>query len=89
MRSLPGWAATIGSQTPTSRCCPCSPTLTGARVLALDLRSEKADHVIEAARTAYVGATRARSKLVVVGDPDVVEAYGFEELAGQLRETTA
>lgn len=60
-----------------------------AVVLALDLRPDKADHAIEAARTAYVGATRARSQLVVVGDPDVVEAYGFEELAGQLRETAA
>jgi len=55
-----------------------------AVVLALDLRPDKADHAAEAARTAYVGATRARSKLVIVGDPEVVATYGFSELAERL-----
>jgi hypothetical protein len=58
-----------------------------AVVLALDLRADKADHGADAARAAYVGATRARSQLVVVGDPDVVEAYGFNETARRLTST--
>ncbi len=51
----------------------------------LDLGPDKADHAVKAARTPYVGVTRARSKLVVVGDPDVAGAYGLQELAGHLR----
>lgn len=56
-----------------------------AVVLVLDLHPDKADRAPEAARTAYVGATRARSKLVVVGDPHVVDAYGFRHIAARLR----
>lgn len=60
-----------------------------AVVLGLDLRPDKADHAIDVARTAYVGATRARSKLVIVGDPDVSDAYGFTEIAARLRHSAA
>lgn len=56
-----------------------------AVVLALDLDPHKADHAAKAARTAYVGATRARARLVVVGDPEVARAYGFTGLAARLR----
>jgi hypothetical protein len=54
-------------------------------VLGLDLDPAKADRGEEAGRTIYVAATRARSHLTVVGDPDVAQAYGFADLADQLR----
>ena len=53
-------------------------------VLGLDLRPEKADRADEAARAIYAAATRARSHLTVVGDPEVVRAYGFTDLADEL-----
>jgi superfamily I DNA/RNA helicase len=57
-------------------------------VLGLDLDPAKADRGEEVARTIYVAATRARSHLTVVGDPDVAQAYGFAHLADQLRAST-
>lgn len=54
--------------------------------LGLDLRPQKVDRAASAARAAYVGATRARSLLTIVGDPDVVEAYGLSRVARKLRE---
>ena len=54
-------------------------------VLGLDIDPEKTDRVDEVRRSIYVGASRARSALTVVGDPDVAEAYGMEQLARQLR----
>src|SRR5690606_14710525 len=55
-----------------------------AVVLGLDLRPDKADRADEAARAIYAAATRARSHLTVVGDPGVVRAYGFTDLADDL-----
>jgi hypothetical protein len=54
-------------------------------VLGLDLDPVKADRGPEVARAIYVAATRARSHLTVIGDPDVAVAYGFDRLASQLR----
>lgn len=58
-------------------------------VLCLDLDPDKADRAAEAARTAYVGATRARSVLTIVGDPEVAAAYGFTTTARHLRTATS
>lgn len=52
----------------------------------LDIDPEKTDRVEEVRRSIYVGASRARSALTVVGDPDVAEAYGMKQLARQLRK---
>ena len=55
-----------------------------AIVLGLDLRPDKSHRAEEAARAIYAAATRARSHLTVVGDPEVVRAYGFTDLADDL-----
>ena len=55
-------------------------------VLGLDIDATKTDRAEEVSRAIYTAATRARSLLVVVGDPDDAEALGFPTLAGQLRE---
>jgi superfamily I DNA and/or RNA helicase len=39
-------------------------------------------------RAVRVAATRARSHLTVVGDPDVAQAYGFADLADQQRASS-
>jgi hypothetical protein len=54
-------------------------------VLGLDMDPDKVDRRDEVERAVYTAATRARSHLVVVGDPDVAGAYGFDELAADLR----
>jgi hypothetical protein len=56
-------------------------------VLGLDMDPRKTDRADEVRRSIYTGATRARSHLVVVGDADVAEAYGFVQLARDLRGT--
>ena len=55
-------------------------------VLGLDMDPEKSDRADEVARAIYAAATRARSHLVVVGDPEVADAYGFDHLASDLRD---
>ncbi|MGM0619246.1 MAG: ATP-binding domain-containing protein [Actinomycetota bacterium] len=55
-------------------------------VLGLDIDATKADRSEELSRAIYTAATRARSLLVVVGDPDDAETVGFSRLAAQLRE---
>lgn len=50
-------------------------------VLGLDLNPEKAARRETVARVAYVGATRARSLLVIVGNPEAAAAYGFTKVA--------
>ena len=55
-------------------------------VLGLDIDATKADRSEEISRAIYTAATRARSLLVVVGDPDAAEAVGFEGLASALRD---
>ena len=57
-----------------------------AVVVGLDLDPAKTDRVDEVRRAIYTAATRARSHLTVVGDPDVAEAYGFSELAAGLHD---
>ena len=54
-------------------------------VLGLDIDATKADRSEEVSRAIYTAATRARSMLVVVGDPDDAEAVGFSALAAQFR----
>ena len=54
-------------------------------VLGLDMDPDRAERAAEVSRAIYVAATRARSHLSVVGDPDVAKAYGFTQLAAQLR----
>ena len=58
-------------------------------VLGLDIDATKADRSEEVSRAIYTAATRARSLLVVVGDPDDAEAVGFSGLADQLRHAGA
>lgn len=53
-------------------------------VLGLDMDPTKPDRRDEVRRSIYAAATRARSHLVVVGDPEVAELYGFDELATAL-----
>lgn len=55
-------------------------------VLGLDMDPDKADRRDEVERAMYTAATRARSHLVVVGDPEVAAAYGFDDLAADLRD---
>lgn len=57
-----------------------------AVVLGLDIDPAKTDRREEVRRAIYAAATRARSHLTVVGDAEVAEAYGFDELAGALRD---
>jgi hypothetical protein len=54
-------------------------------VLGLDMDPAKTDRKDEVERAIYTAATRARSHLVVVGDPAVAQAYDFSELARELR----
>jgi len=58
-------------------------------VLGLDLDPTKTDRIEEVRRAIYTAATRARSHLTVVGDPDGAAAYGFDGLAGALRGAVA
>lgn len=58
-------------------------------VLGLDIDPTKADRSEELSRAIYTAATRARSLLVVVGDPDAAEAVGFSGLAAQLRGSSS
>ena len=53
-------------------------------VLGLDLDPAKADRADELRRAIYAATTRARSLLVVVGDPAAAADLGFDELAEQL-----
>lgn len=54
-------------------------------VLGLDIDASKADRSEELSRAIYTAATRARSLLVVVGDPEAAETVGFVGLAKRLR----
>jgi hypothetical protein len=54
-------------------------------VLGLDMDPQKPKRIGEVKRSIYAAATRARSLLVVVGDPDVAERIGLPELADDLR----
>lgn len=54
-------------------------------VLGLDLDPTKTDRVEEVRRAIYTAATRARSHLTVVGDPELAGTYGFDGLVSQLR----
>jgi hypothetical protein len=54
-------------------------------VLGLDVDPDKVDRADELRRSIYAAATRARSLLVVVGDPEAVATLGFQELARRLR----
>lgn len=54
-------------------------------VLGLVMAPGKADRQEEVERSIYKAATCARRHLVVIGDPDVAAAYGFETLAADLR----
>jgi hypothetical protein len=54
-------------------------------VLGLDMDPDRQDRRGEVARAIYAAATRARSLLVVVGDPEAAAALGFEQLADDLR----
>jgi hypothetical protein len=56
-----------------------------AVVLGLDFDPSRTDRANELRRSIYAAATRARSLLVVVGDPEAAAGMGFDELAGQLR----
>jgi hypothetical protein len=56
-----------------------------AVVLGLDIDPTKRDRADEVARAIYVSATRARSLLVVVGDPASADALGLDDLAARLR----
>jgi hypothetical protein len=53
-------------------------------VLGLEMDPAKSDRRDEVQRAIYTAATRARSHLIVVGDPDVARAYGFDALAARL-----
>ena len=54
-------------------------------VLGLDIDPARTDQREEVRRAIYVAATRARSHLSVVGNSEVADAYGFDQLADQLR----
>jgi hypothetical protein len=54
-------------------------------VLGLDMDPDRPERAAEVGRAIYVAATRARSHLSVVGDPDVAKVYGFDRLEEQLR----
>ena len=60
-----------------------------ALVLGLDLDPTKATRSAEAARAAYVAATRARSLLVIVGDPAACANYGMEWIGRALKRSAA
>ena len=54
-------------------------------VLGLDIDAARGDRREELRRAIYAAATRARSLLVVVGDPAAAEAVGLHDLAARLR----
>lgn len=56
-------------------------------VLGLDVDPAEERRSDEVARAIYAAAKRARSLLVVVGDPDDLAHLGFHDLADQLRGT--
>lgn len=56
-------------------------------VLGLDVDPTKKDRVEELRRSIYVGATRARSLLVIVGDPECVAESGLQHLGERLAAT--
>lgn len=58
-------------------------------VLGLDIDATKADRAAEISRAIYTAATRARSMLVIVGDPEDTDAVGFATLSTQLRQAEA
>ena len=58
-------------------------------VLGLEMDPAKAHQAGSVRRAIYAAATRARSHLVVVGDPDVAAAYGFADLAAALRGSSS
>jgi hypothetical protein len=60
-----------------------------AVVLGLDIDPTKDDRKDEVARAIYAAATRARSLLVVVGDPEAASALGFDDLALRLRTASS
>lgn len=53
-------------------------------VLGLDIDPTKTDRVDDVRRAIYAGITRARSSLVIIADPDVVAACGFDDLAAAM-----
>ncbi|MFU8840261.1 MAG: DNA/RNA helicase domain-containing protein [Nitriliruptoraceae bacterium] len=55
-------------------------------VLGLDADPSRADRGEVVARAIYAAATRARSLLVVVGDPVTADALGFSDLGERLRD---
>ncbi len=55
-------------------------------VLGLDVDPHKQDRFGEVSRAIYAAATRARSLLTVVGDPDAAATLGFDALATWLRD---
>jgi Mrp family chromosome partitioning ATPase len=55
-------------------------------VLGLDIDPSRGDRRDELRRAIYAAATRARSLLVVVGDPEAAAAVGLDGLADQLRD---
>ncbi len=56
-----------------------------AVVLGLDLDEQREIDADDVRRAIYAASTRARSMLVVLGDPDQVARFGFDELAAALR----
>lgn len=60
-----------------------------AVVLGIDLRPGDEDRADEIRRTIYAAATRARSHLTVVCDPELAASHGYAELAGALREAAS
>lgn len=57
--------------------------------LGLDLDPAKADRHDELRRAIYAAATRARSLLVVVGDPAIARQAGLDDLADRLQGTSS
>jgi hypothetical protein len=55
-------------------------------VLGLDVDPTKRERRDEVRRAIYAASTRARSLLVVVGDPDAADALGLDHLARSLRD---
>ena len=55
-----------------------------AVVLAMDENTDGATTSRDVARAAYVGATRARSLLCVVADPDMTRIHGMQQVTARL-----
>ncbi len=53
-------------------------------VLGLDMKPDRPGSVDNTRRTIYAAVTRARSHLVIVGDPDLCDEYGFRKVAERL-----